>query len=458
MEIREIAPGGDESLARALLAVQHAAYAVEAAIIGDDRILPLHETLEELRAAPLRWLGAFQEHRLVAAIGWSQDDSVVDIDRLVVDPAVHRRGAGRALVGAVLASAGHRRAVVATGRDNRPARRLYEGLGFVRTGEVEVIPGLWITQYAHPPTTALSAKDTAGASDRADRTGPLPAAVSGWDEALAPRQRALLRRWLPGATLVRDHSWGLVATRVIEVSCAGSRFIVKAGAAEDRHIERELHAHRNWLRPWTDRGRAPILVHGSAEAPLRVTRYLPGGLVLGTGHADQPDTYRQAGELLALLHAQSAVVDDDYERRENERSLAWLDRPHRIAAGTVARLRAEIAGWPTPPATLVPTHGDWQPRNWLVHDGVVSIIDFGRAALRPAFTDFARLAVQDFRRDPRLEAAFLDGYGADPREADAWYRTLVRAAIGTAAWAHQVGDESFEAQGHRMLAEVLAAA
>ncbi len=128
-----------------------------------------------------------------------------------------------------------------------------------------------------------------------------------------------------------------------------------------------------------------------------------------------------------------------------------------VAAGTVARLRAEIADWPTPPATLVPTHGDWQPRNWLVHDGVVSIIDFGRAALRPALTDFARLAVQDFRRDPRLEAAFLDGYGADPREADAWYRTLVRAAIGTAAWAHQVGDESFEAQGHRMLAEVLAA-
>ncbi|WP_158244843.1 GNAT family N-acetyltransferase [Verrucosispora sp. ts21] len=458
MEIREIAPGGDESLARALLTVQHAAYAVEAAIIGDDRIPPLHETLDEVRAAPLRWLGAFQEHRLIAAIGWSQDDSVVDIERLVVDPAVHRRGAGRALVGAVLASAGHRRAVVATGRDNRPARRLYEGLGFVRTGEVEVIPGLWITQYAHPPTTALSAKDTAGASDRADRTGPLPATVPSWDEALAPRQRALLRRWLPGATLVRDHSWGLVATRVIEVSCAGSRFIVKAGAADDSHIERELHAHRNWLRPWTDRGRAPMLVHGSAEDQLLVTRYLPGVLVLGTAHADQPDTYRQAGDLLAPLHAQSAVVDDDYERRENERSLAWLDRPHRIAASTVARLRAEIADWPTPPSTLVPTHGDWQPRNWLVHDGVVSIIDFGRAALRPALTDFARLAVQDFRRDPRLEAAFLDGYGADPREADAWYRTLVRAAIGTAAWAHQVGDESFEAQGHRMLAEVLAVA
>ncbi|MGW6199374.1 phosphotransferase family protein [Kribbella sp. NPDC055110] len=32
-----------------------------------------------------------------------------------------------------------------------------------------------------------------------------------------------------------------------------------------------------------------------------------------------------------------------------------------------------------PPATLVPTHGDWQPRNWLVDNGTVRVIDFGRA-------------------------------------------------------------------------------
>ncbi|BCJ58826.1 hypothetical protein Jiend_22480 [Micromonospora endophytica] len=273
---------------------------------------------------------------------------------------------------------------------------------------------------------------------------------------LSPRQHALLGRWLPGATVERDHSWGLVATTVLEVTRAGARFIVKAGGDEDQHIQRELHAHLAWLRPWTERGRAPELVNGSADAKLLVTRYLPGELVLGSGYADDPGIHRQAGELLALLHAQVAVTDAGYERSENERSLAWLRRPHRIEASGVRRLRAEIATWPTPPATLVPTHGDWQPRNWLVHDGVVSVIDFGRAAMRPAYTDFSRLAAQDFRRDPALEAAFLDGYGADPREPDAWRRTRVRAAIGTAAWAHQVGDEQFEAQGHRMLAEVLA--
>jgi hypothetical protein len=85
----------------------------------------------------------------------------------------------------------------------------------------------------------------------------------------------------------------------------------------------------------------------------------------------------------------------------------------------------------------------------------VSVIDFGRAAMRPAMSDLARLAAQDFRRVPALEAAFLEGYGSDPREPGAWHRNRVREAIGTAAWAFRVGDESFETQGHRMIADAL---
>jgi hypothetical protein len=274
---------------------------------------------------------------------------------------------------------------------------------------------------------------------------------------LSPRQRALLDQWLPGANIERNHGWGLVETTVLEMTHGGSRFIVKAGGSSDHHIEREIHAHLNWLLPWTSRGRAPVFEHGDTEAKLLITRYLPGELVLGSTHADAPATYRQAGKLLASFHAQAAVTDDGYEGRENEKSLAWLTGPHRIAPSTVERLRAEIAKWPTPTVTLVPTHGDWQPRNWLIYNDLVSVIDFGRAALRPAWTDLARLAVQEFRRDPDLEAAFLEGYGTDPREEGAWHRTRVREAIGTAAWAYRVGDESFEGQGHRMIAEVLSA-
>lgn len=270
-------------------------------------------------------------------------------------------------------------------------------------------------------------------------------------------QRDLLEQWLPDAEVVADHSWGLVERHVLEVLHGGERYVVKAGGPDDHHMHRELRAHREWLRPWTSRGRAPELVHADDGARLLVTRHLPGRLVAGSRSADDPDVFRQAGELLALLHEQSSVVDEGYEARETEKSLAWLGKRHRIAPEVERRLHDEVASWDTTlSATLVPTHGDWQPRNWLVHDGVVSVIDFGRADLRPALSDLARLAAQDFRRDPALEAAFLDGYGADPRTPDAWHRQRVREAIGTAVWAHLVGDEAFEAQGHRMVAEVLA--
>jgi hypothetical protein len=269
------------------------------------------------------------------------------------------------------------------------------------------------------------------------------------------RQRRLLNEWLPGAEVVKDHSWGLVGTTVLELRHHGARYVAKAGDESDHHIAREVRAHHQWLEPWVSRGRAPELVQADAAAKLLLTRYLPGELVQGRPEEELPGVYFQAGELLGHLHHQIALEDDTFEAREKQKSLAALEKPHRIAPEVVDRLRAEILPWPTPATILVPTHGDWQPRNWLVHRGVVSVIDFGRADLRPAMADFARLAVQQFRRDPALESAFLQGYGSDPRDPSAWRRNRIREAIGTAVWAYQAGDETFEQQGHRMIAEVL---
>ncbi|WP_171074851.1 GNAT family N-acetyltransferase [Nonomuraea basaltis] len=150
MLIIEISPA-DDPLGSELLALQKAAYAVEAEIIQDDRIPPLHESLADLRAQPLLWLGAVDEDgRLAGAVAWEETDDEVDVNRLIVHPGALRRGIGRALVKEVLARAGTRRVVVSTGRGNTPARTLYERLGFALRGEVEVIPGLWIADYALP--------------------------------------------------------------------------------------------------------------------------------------------------------------------------------------------------------------------------------------------------------------------------------------------------------------------
>jgi GNAT superfamily N-acetyltransferase len=72
---------------------------------------------------------------------------MVDVERLVVDPASLRRGIGRALVEHVVQAAGPRRVVVSTGRANAPARRLYEGLGFAFVADEQPMPGLWVSRY-----------------------------------------------------------------------------------------------------------------------------------------------------------------------------------------------------------------------------------------------------------------------------------------------------------------------
>ena len=387
----------------------------------------------EIDDPELTCLVVLEDDRLVGFTGLRGDSEVLHFG-----VAVERWGTGVAQQAheqtlGLLREAGCRCARLWVFEGNLRGRRFYERLGWTKTGVQRR------SDYAPYPVLLEYCLDL----------GPLGL------ERLSGRQRELVEHWLPDSVVEADLSWGLVDTVVLRVRAGERLLTVKAGGESDSHIGREITTHQQWLEPWTSIDRAPVLLHCDREARLLVTTHLPGHLVLDDPAIDAPDTFRQAGRLLALLHDQAGEEDDDYERRESAKSLAWLDEPHRIAPDVEARLREEIASWELPGAVLVPTHGDWQPRNWLVHNGTVSIIDFGRGALRPAMSDFARLEAQDFRRDPALEAAFLDGYGADPREPESWRRTAVREAIGTAVWAFRVGDEPFEAQGHRMIADTL---
>jgi Phosphotransferase enzyme family len=273
--------------------------------------------------------------------------------------------------------------------------------------------------------------------------------------SLSLSQLALLNAWFPQLAVIADLSWGLVDTVVLHVRDRDRDVIVKAGGPANHHIGREIAAHRAWVGCLADIDRAPQLLRADETANVLVTTYVEGQLVLGAEAEWQTDTYAQAGELLRRFHSQSARVDKDYEHAANAAALRWLDGAHGIAPTVEAQLRAEIDGLDSPTVTLVPTHGDWQPRNWLHHLGTIKVIDFGRADWRPADSDFGRLANQQFLGRPDLERAFLEGYGSDPREASAWRRTLLREAVGTACWAYQVGEFQFEAQGHRMIADVL---
>ena len=274
---------------------------------------------------------------------------------------------------------------------------------------------------------------------------------------LSAAQRSLVDAWLPGAQVVADLSWNQVETIVLRVRHGGREYVVKAAGPEVHHLGRELDAHLGGFVDVWARGRhAAVLCHHDRDARVLVTQWLPGELAYRTPAGLDPDVHRRAGRLLRDFHAQAMRPSDGVDAAATARALRWLDSPHAIAPDVEARLRAALAALKPVEADLVPTHGDWQPRNWLVDGDHVRVIDFGRFAFRPAATDFVRLSVQEWRENPACETAFFDGYGRDPRHPSHWLLMRLREAIGTAAWAHQVGDVAFEAQGHRMIADALA--
>ena len=271
------------------------------------------------------------------------------------------------------------------------------------------------------------------------------------DTKLTPKQRDRLREWLPNATLISDLSWNLMDSTVLHLTDDHRDYILKASRVDNLHMTRETNAHHSATGVLIKAGRAAPLLHSDLDAQMLLLGYLPGTLIQDTPAEFEPDTYRQAGRLLRLLHDQPAQPDADYEAAIRDKSIWWLDRPHRIDPELERKARVRLAAMQPQPVKLIPTHGDYHPRNWLLDEGRVSIIDFGRFNYRPAYTDFLRLSQRQWIGRPDLEAAFVAGYGSDPRPPDRWSDALLHEAIATACWAYMVQDEAFEQQGHRMI-------
>ena len=282
-------------------------------------------------------------------------------------------------------------------------------------------------------------------------------AVMNWSGgALESAKADQVTRWIGECELVANFSWRLVDTVVLHVRSSLGDVIVKTAGPGNHHIAREIAAHREATTRLIAAGRTSRMLHEERAMNLLVLEYQSGILAQGSGVELSLDVHRQAGEMLRILHSAPSPAGDDYVRSILARASRWLTVEHRIDAESVRRSEEILEAASVRPVRLVPTHGDWHTRNWLVDNGFVRAIDFGRFAYRAASSDLTRLAVKEWRGHPELEHAFLDGYGDDPRDAELWRLELLCEAIGTAAWAYQVNDYDFEAQGHRQLSEALA--
>ncbi len=138
----------DSEVARRIVEIQLAAYAVEASLIGFDGIPQLTETADQVAAMThLQWRGAFDGAQLAGVVAWQLEKGLVDIDRLAVDPLFARRGHGRRLLHSVPVD---HATIVSTGTANVPARDLYLDEGFVAIGQTEIAARIFTTQFRRP--------------------------------------------------------------------------------------------------------------------------------------------------------------------------------------------------------------------------------------------------------------------------------------------------------------------
>src|ERR1700693_2723515 len=85
-------------MAAAIVRIQQDAYAVEAAIIGQQDLPPLRETVRDIQESSENFYGCYHQNELTGVISLTYETSEVLICRLVVAPKSFRRGIGSALL------------------------------------------------------------------------------------------------------------------------------------------------------------------------------------------------------------------------------------------------------------------------------------------------------------------------------------------------------------------------
>ncbi len=229
------------------------------------------------------------------------------------------------------------------------------------------------------------------------------------------------------------------------------------------HYEAEVRALDTWasrLGPgswWA----VPEVVATADELGAAILTELPGQIIEDS--PPEPDdlraAYRHAGRLARSLH--DADIDLSNEPRNQ---LYAPDGVERHLAGSRTHLDSSTCDWAEAILTapdawdgldIVPMHGDYSPRNWIIKGGdpTLKVIDWERS--RPGYwvEDIQRMTHDHWLGRAHLRDAFFEGYGRTPTDAE-WRHanqiTLVNA-VGGVGWAISHGDEWFAEHNRRTI-------
>lgn len=224
-----------------------------------------------------------------------------------------------------------------------------------------------------------------------------------------------LPAWLGAADTVKDWSWRDGKSSVTEMrDDAGVSWFAKRHRHQE-FFDAELEAYRRWVPALGDR--APQLRAADPEQRLLVLSSLPPAS--GPDWEDD-EVRRDAGAALRTLHeAEPLAVIDDIQAAKQHELEQWIGcaRPGTLTQDDLdhaATAMSALAG--APPIDQVPCHRDYTPRNWIVAEGRVHVLDFEEMQPDAWVVDLSRMAIGWWRDRPHLMDAVHEGYGRTPTD------------------------------------------
>lgn len=138
----------NDSIAQEIVKLQKKSYSIEAQIIGYDEIPNLKDTVDSIKECEEVFFGYFIDDMLAGMITYKIIDDILDIHRMAVNPEHFRKGIAEKLISYIQdINRFVKKIVVSTGRENLPAVKLYEKLGFIKVEEFQVEKNLWIASF-----------------------------------------------------------------------------------------------------------------------------------------------------------------------------------------------------------------------------------------------------------------------------------------------------------------------